>query len=146
MSLSADLEQVLLDNLSDNGEESIELTSFQQKKVKQMANGMSDAIINWLTQQTFTITEMKAMVEIEKLSTAGPIQTELPIVTAVAGTAGTGAPGQSIFKSLNLKKTGGQGLRTDSLGYAYIGNKAPNGETNEDKTKVQLLEEDVTER
>ena len=55
-------------------------------------------------------------------------------------------PNQSIFKSLNLKKTGGQGLRTASLGYAYIGNKAPNGETNEDKTKVQLLEEDVTER
>jgi len=144
MSLSADLEQVLFDNLSDNGEESIELTSFQQEKVKQMATGMSDAIINWITEQTFTITEMKAMVEIEKLSTAGPIQTELPIVTAVAGTAGTGAPGQSIIKSLNLKKRGGQGLRTDSLGYAYIGTKTPNGETNEDKTKVKLLE--ITER
>ncbi len=143
MSLKLDLEQVILDNLSDNGTESIELTDFQQKKAKQMATGMSDAIIKWVQAQTFTITDMKAMVEIEKLSTAGPSSADiLPQVTYISPSGP--APligGQKGIKvpALNLKKIGGQGIRTDSLGYAYIGSNTPNGETNETKTKVKLM-------
>ena len=150
MSLSADLKKVLTDNISDNGEEMIVLTEFQQKKVKQLAEGMTDAIIDWLTAQTFTIVDMKAMVEIEKLSTAGPLQADvLPSVTVVtSGGPGNVAAGTNgvMIPPIKLQKIGGQGSRTDSLGYAYIGDKTPNGETNENLTKVKLLEDNIVER
>ena len=59
MGLSSDLEQVFLDNLSDAGTESIEVDTQQQAKIRQLSQGISDAIINFLTKQTFTITNMK---------------------------------------------------------------------------------------
>ena len=39
MGLASDLEQVLIDNLSDTGEESIELDSFVQKKLSSWLKG-----------------------------------------------------------------------------------------------------------
>ena len=103
MGLSSDLEQVFLDNLSDAGTESVEVDAQQQAKIWQLSQGISNAIINFLTKQTFTITEMKATVELDGLRTTGPITTEAQITTAVAGSVGIARPGQPILNSLNLK-------------------------------------------
>ena len=48
--------------------------------------------INFLTKQTFTITDMKASIQIENLRTTAPITTELPIQTAGTPTAQTAPP------------------------------------------------------
>ena len=143
MGLSSDLEQVFLDNLSDAGTESREVDVQQQAKIRQLSQGISDAIINFLTKQTFTITNMKASVQIENLRTTAPILTEAQINTVVAGTVGTAPPGQPILSSLNLGNTGGQGGVLDTVGYAYLGKTTPKGDNNSDETRVQLLPENI---
>ena len=143
MGLSSDLEQVFLDNLSDAGTQSREVDAQQQAKIRQLSQGISDAIINFLTKQTFTITNMKASVQIENLRTTAPITTEVPITTVVAGTVGTAPPGQPILSSLNLGNTGGQGGVLDTVGYAYLGKTTPKGDNNSDETSVQLLPENI---
>ena len=55
-----------------------------------------------------------------------------------------GGPKGVLVPKVNFKKTGGQGGALQSKGYAYIGNN-PVGETNEKKTKVRLLKEDITD-
>ena len=143
MGLSSDLEQVFLDNLSDAGTESIEVDTQQQAKIRQLSQGISDAIINFLTKQTFTITNMKASVQIENLRTTAPITTEAKINTVVAGTVGTAGPGQPILNSLNLGNTGGQGGVLDTVGYAYLGKTTPKGDDNSDETSVKLLPDNI---
>ena len=143
MGLSSDLEQVFLDNLSDAGTESREVDVQQQAKIRQLSQGISDAIINFLTKQTFTITEMKATVELDGLRTTGPITTEAQITTAVAGSVGIATPGQPILNSLNLGNTGGQGGVLETVGYAYLGKSSPKGEDNSDETQVKLIPENI---
>ena len=67
MGLRADIEQVFTDNMSDADGEEIELTPFQKKKVKQLANGLADTFIDFLQKQEFQITEMEATVDIEEI-------------------------------------------------------------------------------
>ena len=143
MGLSSDLEQVFLDNLSDAGTESVEVDAQQQAKIRQLSQGISNAIINFLTKQTFTITEMKATVELDGLRTTGPITTEAQITTAVAGSVGIARPGQPILNSLNLGNTGGQGGVLETVGYAYLGKSSPMGEDNSDETQVKLIPENI---
>ena len=143
MGLSSDLEQVFLDNLSDAGTESVEVNAQQQAKIKQLSQGISNAIINFLTKQTFTITEMKATVELDGLRTTGPITTEAQITTAVAGSVGIATPGQPILNSLNLGNTGGQGGVLETVGYAYLGKSSPMGDDNSDETQVKLIPENI---
>ena len=143
MGLSSDLEQVFIDNLSDAGTESVEVDAQQQAKIRQLSQGISNAIINFLTKQTFTITEMKATVELDGLRTTGPITTEAQITTAVAGSVGIATPGQPILNSLNLGNTGGQGGVLETVGYAYLGKSSPKGEDNSDETQVKLIPENI---
>ena len=64
-----------------------------------IAKEITDAIIEFLQEQTFTITEMKAPLEVEEIDTAAPLQADvLPSVTttvppgiAVATSGGPGA-------------------------------------------------------
>ena len=121
MGLSADLEKVLMDNLSDAGDEKAELDPFVEDKIKQLAGGLSKSIINWVQAQTFTITELKSIVELESVKTTGPMTTELPIATAGPPGAPIAVPGQPFLTLLNLGKMGGQGGAMMSKGYAYIG-------------------------
>ena len=59
------------------------------------------------------------------------------------GTVSSGKKGVLIPK-IEYKKAGGQGGAMTSVGHAYIGrNPVNSGETNEDKTKVKLLEENI---
>ena len=143
MGLSSDLEQVFLDNLSDAGTESMEVDAKQKVKIKELSAGISNAIINFLTKQTFTITEMRATVELDGIRTSGPITTELPIQTAGTPAAQTAPPGQPILSALNLGNTGGQGGVLETVGYAYLGKSSPMGDDNSDETQVKLLPDNI---
>ena len=146
MGLRADIERVFENNLSDGDGESVELSPFQRKKIKNLSNGLADAIIDFVQAQTFQITEMEATVDIEEIKTAAPLSADvLSSVTVVTstgpGNVAVGTKGVLIPK-LKLSKTGGQGGTLIPKAKAYIGpksNKNQFGKPNIDKTKVKLL-------
>ena len=139
MGLASDIEKVFLDsagNPEDPG------------NIPQMAQGLANAVIDFLTKQTFTITEMKSILEVEEISTTGPLQADvLPTVTtAVGGNVVMGTKGV-LIPTVNLKKFGGQGGAMKAVGHAYIGrNPVDSEESNEDLTKVKLLDENIIGR
>ena len=139
MGLTSDIEKVFLDsagNPEDPG------------NIPQMAQGLANAVIDFLTKQTFTITEMKSILEVEEISTAGPLQADvLPTVTTAAGGNVVMGTKGVLIPSINLKKFGGQGGAMKAVGYAYIGrNPVDSEESNEDLTKVKLLDENIIGR
>ena len=142
MGLASDIEKVFLKTMGEPEDEG---------NVPEMAQGLANAVIDFLTKQTFTITEMKSILEVEEISTTGPLQADvLPTVTIVNGFG----PGNVVMgtkgvliPSINLKKFGGQGGAMKAVGYAYIGrNPVDSEESNEDLTKVKLLDENIIGR
>ena len=152
MGLKDDLEKACIKNL---GEDAVSAGNCPK-----VAEAQRDAIVNWITSQTFRIVEMKAVLEVEKMTTSAPYTADVqPTVMAspgipVVGGMGPGtttAPGPLqggtqgvLVPKVNFSKTGGQGGALQSKGYAYIGGN-PVGETNEKKTKVRLLKEDLVD-
>ena len=155
MGLTQDIEDALMKSLGDNASKDA-----GKGNVPEMAKSIATAVIKFIQEQTFTITEMKAVLEVETMKTAGPLQADvLPSVVstvapgqAVVTTGGPGSttsPGTSVVSSgtkgvlippINVSKTGGQGGVLMSKGHAYIGqNPVSTSETNEKKTKVKLV-------
>ena len=139
MGLTSDIEKVFLDsagNPEDPG------------NIPQMAQGLANAVIDFLTKQTFTITEMKSILEVEEISTTGPLQADvLPTVTTVAGGNVVQGKNGVVIPKLNFKKFVGQGGVMKATGHAYIGrNPIDSEESNEDLTKVKLLDENIIGR
>ena len=129
-------------------ESDTELDDVQDNNLYNVSEGIANAVIDFLTKQTFTITEMKSILEVEEISTTGPLQADvLPTVTtAVGGNVVQGKNGVVIHK-VNLKKFGGQGGAMKAVGYSYIGrNPVDSEESNEDLTKVKLLDENIIGR
>ena len=162
MGLQADLMEVIKVSMGCP-----ELTLEQTKSLKQTTQMQAKAIIDFLLKQTWTITELKAMVELEEIKTAAPIQADvLPSVTTtvapgigVATSGGGGAtvaPGTGVVSMgtkgvlihpINYMKTGGQGGAMIAIGHAYVGKpaaKVPKQDTSLEKnkfTKVRLHKE-----
>ena len=130
--------------------------------IEQLSKDLTDAVIDFLTKQTFTITEMKAVLEVEKMTTTGPYQSDvLPTVMVGAGLTTMGSPvtqttalpfplvggkGGVLNAPLKLDKRSGTGGSMRSKGHAYIGNNpVDRSETNEDLTKVKLLRKNIVE-
>ena len=65
MGLKSDIEKVFLESMGNPEDKG---------NIPQMAEGIANAIIDFLTKQTFTITEMKSILEVEEISTTGPLQ------------------------------------------------------------------------
>ena len=148
MGLRADLEQVFLDNLSDAGTESVEVDAQQQRKIRQLSEGISNAFINFLQKQTFTITNMKASIQIENLSTTNPIIFNVAAPNGIVGNpAVNGAPIQIpkdapvTLSKLDLG-VGAQGGIIDTTAYAYLGKSTPSaaGEDNSEDSSVKLVD------
>ena len=129
------------------------------KKIEKLSEDLADAIIEWVLDQTFTITEMNAMVEIDEIKTVAPfISKTIAPVTGIPNGGGPVmiAPAPFIFENLNLsKKGGGQGGMTVGLGHAKIGRKSsriPKSDTVGDAggwnkfTKVKLDPEKIKNR
>ncbi len=139
--------------------------------VMSLSKDLAVSIKDWVLQQPFRITKMKAVIDVEKFETTGPrfadvmptVQTTvLPgVAVNTTGMSATGGPTISqgatnapaigtvtqgkqgvLLPKLTLSKTGGQGGILTTKGYAYIGAN-PAGETNERKTEVMLHKEDV---
>ena len=134
MGLKSDIKETILNSMGNPEDEG---------NVDDLAQGLTDAIINFLTKQTFTITDMKASIQIENLRTTAPITTELPLTTITPVGPGSAAPGQPILSALNLGNTGGQGGILDTTGYAYLGKTTPKGDDNSDETQVKLLPDNI---
>ena len=155
MSLTHDIEKAFLKSMNDPDDVG---------NIPELAEDLSKAVVTWLTKQTFTITEMKAILEVEEISTTAPLSGDvLGSVQINPGQAvtTTGGPGQTtspgfinsgtgkkgiLIPKINYKKTGGQGGAMKAVGHSYIGrNPVPGNETNEDRTKVKLLPENVVD-
>ena len=124
------------------------LDDVQANNLYNIAEGIASAVIDFLTKQTFTITEMKSILEVEEISTTGPLQGDVlqTVTTAAGGNVVMGKNGVVIPK-VNFKKFGGQGGAMKAVGHAYIGrNPVDSEESNEDLTKVKLLDENIVGR
>ena len=148
-----------------------QLTGEQQEFMEGLAEDLAISIKDWLVKQTFRITDMKAILEVESLETTGPrfadvlpsVQTTVPPGINAAGVSNgywigsviaqtttpmiapvtAGVKGVMLPK-LTLKKQGAQGGILISKGHAYIGaNPVDSAETNVKTTQVKLLKADV---
>ena len=131
------------------------LDSNQRKNIDTLSKDLSKSIEDFLISQTFTITKMKAILEIEELTTAIPLQADvLPSVQSLGANAGgpvssvvTQGTKGVLIPPLNLKRFGGQGGVMKTKGFAYIGNNPVDpGQTNEVLTKVKLLKQNIVDR
>jgi len=158
MSLSRKIEDSLVNSLGigepENG----------RGNIPNIAREITDAIIEFLQEQTFTITEMKAPLEVEEIDTIGPLSADvLPtVVTSTPGNvpvATSGGPGATVAPVISTVTMGTKGvlipplvLRKSpnpgevpqggvmtALGHAYIGRNPISAEGAEDTTKVKLL-------
>tara|TARA_Y100000593_G_scaffold92908_1_gene185992 strand:+ start:336 stop:797 length:462 start_codon:yes stop_codon:yes gene_type:complete len=152
MGLKSNLENACIKHLGDD--------AVNSGNCSELAKDQTDAIVDWITKQTFRIVEMKAILEVEKFQTSAPYEADvlstvmaspgIGVMTSGGGGATTSpGPLQGTQKGIlipkaNFSKTGGTGGALKSKGYSYIGNN-PVGETNEKKTKVKLLKEDLTD-
>ena len=147
MGLSKDIEDALMKSLGDNISEDVD-----RGNVPKMAKGIATAIIDFLQKQTFTIVDMKAVVQMEEIETAGPLSAHvLPGKVKSQGVGNTGVPvvsntikgdGGVQIPAISLKRQRGQGGSMSSKGYAYIGNNPISTSEKNDKhkkTKVKLL-------
>ena len=126
------------------------LTEKPSPQLKALSEQVADAIVKWITDQTFTITDMKASLELEDLKLTAPlsINTMAPIsgipIPPTTGGPVVILPTPILFQPLNFSKTGGMGGSMMATGHAYIGrkaNKIPGGDTSEELnsfTKVKL--------
>ena len=150
MGLKTDIKKAFLTSMGNPEDEG---------NIDGLSQDIVDAIIKFLTKQTFTVVELKAILEVEELSTTGPLQADvLPTVTTIVNGGMTGAPGPVVgaqgvvskgkqgvlIPKVDYSKNGGQGGVMMSKGHAYIGrNPVDSSESNEDLTKVKLLEENI---
>ena len=155
MGLRSDIESALLKSLGPD--------AVGKGNIPEVAKDLSGAIINWITKQEFTITKMKAVLEIETMSTTAPLQADVLNSVQIApgiSVATSGGPGSTtgpgfvssgksgvLIPKIKMGKTGGQGGSLSAKGHAYIGrNPVPGNETNEDETTVKLLPFNVTDK
>ena len=156
MGLTDDIYNVMKNNLEIGMDSDTKLDKAQSDNLYSMSEGIANAVIDFLTKQTFTITQMKSILEVEEISTTGPLQGDvLPSVTTT-GVGNLGVPVPSnvvngtkgvLMPKVDFKKFGGQGGALKAVGYSYVGrNPVDNEESNEDLTKVKLLEENIIGR
>ena len=142
MGLKGDIQNALVKSLGQD--------AVGQGNIPELAQDLTDAILNFLKRQTFRIEKMKAIVEMEKITTVAPFQADvLPTVTYITP-AGAPAPVMGgtkgvMIPKVNLKKGGGgQGGVMISEGHAYVGsNPVKAGEDNIEESRVKLREEDI---
>ena len=124
MGLSSDI----FDTLKTSLEEATELNEGQINNIQNISDGLANAIATFIQAQIFTITNMKASVQIENLTTQGPLNlnTNAPIVGTPNPNPVVIPPNKQIlFEQLNLGNTGGQGGVLKSKAFAYLGDQTP---------------------
>ena len=146
--LAEDLKQAFLKSMGRSAETD---DPDSQKSIEKLGKDISKAIQKFLKAQTFTITEMKAYVDVEKIQTDGALEANLlgdaeavvkgmssakiQVLPGIATPAGpTVSPGKAMvmrgrkaveIPRLKLKKGGGQGGILTVKSYAYLGDESP---------------------
>ena len=149
MGLSADIKKAFFDVMDEDV-----LDPKQKRNLDRMSKDLAKAIIDFLTEQTWTITEMKALLEVEEMKTSTTLPAD--VLAGRVKSLGTGYSGFQVqststsgtqavrIPALELRKFGGQGGSMQSKGHAYIGNNpVDSAETNERNTKVKLLKQNI---
>ena len=124
-------------------------------ELQTLSEEIADAIANWITSQTFTITELKASLEVEDIKLTAPISANT--LAPISGIPNAGGPvmippSPLMLSPFNFSKMGGQGGAMIATGHAYVGkkaNKVPGGDTAEefnDFTKVKLDPDKVVDK
>ena len=122
----------------------------------ELAQNLTDAIIKFIQAQKFTITDMKAILEVEEMTTTGDLTADIKSEVTYQKQNWPGGNPSPILKiplsnnkggvkipKLNLKKSKGQGNSMRSVGHAYIGsNPVDSAEKNDtpDDNVVQLVD------
>ena len=140
----AESDQLLRDE--QDFEEPSTVTPSQQKECE----GVRDAIIKFLTDPKlyWTVSKLKASLEIEKFETSGPVAIKSvvngPVVSGGSSPGGMvpGAEG-TVTEKLVMGKTGGKhGSQLKSYGHAYIGREdtvIDNSDTKEVKNEFTAV-------
>ena len=124
--------------------------------IPKLAQDITDAVVDFLTEQTFTITEMKASLEVEDMKTLTPQQADvLPVVMVQTGVPVVGSLGPGVTTAPGILQGGPKGVLIPpidfqkkkglkAVGHAYVGREAakvPGADTKEEWnnfTKVKL--------
>lgn len=119
----------------------------EKGNIPELAGDIASAVVDFLKKQTFTITKLKAILEVEEFRTTAPTTANiLPKVTYISPSGAplpvVGGNKGVLVPPIKAKKTGGEGGTLISRGHAYIGPN-PVGKTDESLTKVKLLEENI---
>ena len=114
MGLKSDIKDAFLSSMGNPEDEG---------NVDGLASDLSNAIINWLQDQTFEITEMRATLEVDSLNTTGPL-------------IGTSPAGPTSLPPINLKRMGGQGGTLSTEGNTWINKKTS---ASKESSKVKLV-------
>tara|TARA_B100000287_G_scaffold63145_1_gene54896 strand:- start:2948 stop:3400 length:453 start_codon:yes stop_codon:yes gene_type:complete len=142
MGLTKDLEKACVEGLGPQAQDA--------GRCPEVAKLQADAIEKFLKAQDFTITQMKAILQLEELRTQTFLTADINPTAQYITAAGAPAPliGSSKgvkIPALNLKKGGGDSVKPSqgglliTKGYAYIGrNPVSANETNESNTLVKL--------
>ena len=98
-------------------------------EIQTLSEEVADSIVNWMTAQTFTITELKASLEVEDLKLTAPINTStLAPITGVPNAGGPVAilPTALILSPFNFSKTGGATIKFENpVSSSSVINKNP---------------------
>jgi hypothetical protein len=170
MGLKSDIKEVFLNNMTSGPTGRLKINPHQEKKVEELATGISDAIVKFMLSQEFRIIQLESDVDIESISTTAPldatVKTETvmgqyaPILKAVKLVPGVGSQIASLIESnpivkevgkdgvslpsLNLNKNYGQGGSLIVKGTSNINERKTNQAIGKSaKTKVVLLKGEV---
>jgi hypothetical protein len=163
MSLKKNIENAFLKTIDYDSVDDTESKKIMKKKAETFGSDISNAIVNFLQVQEFTITEMKAIVSLDEIKTTGKLSADIKssvqstiqpgTVTIGAGAAAIPTPapipvsvnpvtakGGVDIPKLKLNKRGGQGGSMSAVGYAYVGRNNPvsPNESGENRTIVKL--------
>ena len=152
MSLKSEIEEALVNALSVEPD--------NKGNLPQLAEDLTKAIVKFIQQQTFTITEMESILRVEEIKTTGTLEADvlnkvktrgegrgtgnqgMPVTTQVRSEVSNGRKGVKIPK-LDLRLSNGQGGSLTAIGHSYIGQN-PVDSTERNSThgdnKVKLLE------
>jgi len=106
--------------------------------IDKLADDLKNAIVTYLKEQTFEITELKCDLEVEEFKTTGPIASILGGAQTTSWPGGVTGPLQPVLiDPLNLNSKGSiQGGALQSKGNAHINKKS---NTPDNTSKIKLL-------
>ena len=161
MGLEKDIFDAIVETV---GGDASELSSLQTKSLKKFSGRMSEAIVDFIVNNTWTVSKLKAHVQVEEIKTSGPYNGKVktqsttlagqPVVVAGSGGSTTG-PGKATGDGVITEKMhmrvdgmGKHGGNLTAIGHAWIGPEDPyeQSDTKEPQnefTEVKLFRDNI---